>query len=115
MSSTKAFPPPVAYDSDSDSDNEGDDSVTNVQLGLPDGPIEADDESNPLVSRIGGRVAWLPTQVLPPDTVARCKHCNALMELLVQIFAPLEESPYDRTLLAWGCARPACQRQGAGR
>lgn len=115
--STKAPPPALTYDSD-DSDFESDsdsDSVTNVQLGLADGSLEGDDEANPLVSRIGGRVAWLPTQAIPPPSMATCLHCKTQMELLVQIFAPLEDSPYDRTLLAWGCARPACQRKGVGR
>lgn len=140
MPPAKQPPPAVAYESDSDTDSEGGDSVTNVQLGLADGEIEAEDESNPLVSRIGGRAvsvlrrrgykegtgltsalfiaalqAWLPTKAIPPVSAATCRHCNNVMELLVQIFAPLEGSPYDRTLLAWGCARPSCQRKGAGR
>ncbi|CAO1616898.1 unnamed protein product [Parajaminaea phylloscopi] len=111
--STVAPPPALGYDSD-DSDCESDDSVTNVQLGLADGELEDGDESNPLVSRIGGQAAWLPTASVPPAEVATCKHCKNVMELLVQIFAPLEGSPYDRIILAWGCARPVCQRKGAG-
>lgn len=101
-------------DSD-DSDFESEDGVTNVQLGLSDGPVEGDDEFNPLVPRIGGKAAWLPTTSIPPPSVAHCKYCDTPMELLVQIFAPLEKSPYDRVLLAWGCCRPACQRKGQGR
>jgi pre-rRNA-processing protein TSR4 len=37
------------------------------------------------------------------------------MELLVQIFAPLDGSAYDRVLFVWGCARGVCQRQAHGR
>lgn len=105
--------PAADYDSDSDTGSEY--SVTQTQLAVTDGPLEGDDGSNPLVSRMGGRAAWLPTSSIPPQTVALCQHCNQLMELLVQIFAPLDDSPYDRIVLVWGCARSPCQRKGKGR
>ncbi|TKY89279.1 hypothetical protein EX895_001810 [Sporisorium graminicola] len=95
------------YDSDSGSEFEASD----VQLGLADGTLEGDDETNPLVSRIGGRAAWLPMKSNPTQEVAQCSSCKQQMQLLVQIFAPLVESPYDRCLMVWGCARPACQRK----
>ncbi|KAJ1026777.1 hypothetical protein NDA16_002074 [Ustilago loliicola] len=95
------------YDSDSGSEFEASD----VQLGLADGPLEGDDEFNPLVSRIGGRAAWLPMKSSPTQQVATCNSCKQQMQLLVQIFAPLVESAYDRCLMVWGCARPACQRK----
>lgn len=95
------------YDSDSGSEFDASD----VQLGLADGPLEAEDEANPLVSRIGGRPAWLPMKSTPASDIAQCGVCKQRMQLLVQIFAPLVESAYDRCLLVWGCARPACQRK----
>ncbi|CBQ73262.1 conserved hypothetical protein [Sporisorium reilianum SRZ2] len=100
--------PPSDDGYDSDSGSEFD--TSDVQLGLADGPLEADDETNPLVSRIGGRAAWLPMKSNPTQDVAQCSSCKQQMQLLVQIFAPLVESPYDRCLMVWGCARPACQR-----
>lgn len=102
-------------DSDDDSDAGSDYSVTQTQLAVTDGALEGDDEANPLVSRIGGRVAWLPTTSLPPANVAQCQHCSQEMELLVQIFAPLDDSPFDRIVLVWGCARAPCQKVGKGR
>ncbi|SAM82454.1 uncharacterized protein UBRO_04524 [Ustilago bromivora] len=96
-----------AYDSDSGSEFEASD----VQLGLADGPLEGDDEANPLVSRIGGRAVWLPMKSSPTQQVATCNSCKQQMQLLVQIFAPLVESAYDRCLMVWGCARPACQHK----
>ncbi len=33
------------------------------------------------------------------------------MELLVQLWSPLEDSPNDRALYIWGCARGECQKQ----
>lgn len=102
-------------DSDEESDLGSDFSHTQTQLAVTDGALEGDDETNPLVSRIGGRVAWLPADSLPPPNVAQCKHCLQAMELLVQVFAPLDDSPFDRIVLVWGCARALCQKKGKGR
>lgn len=109
--------PHPQYDdgSDSDSDSDSQESVTEVSLGLPDGPLDPSDESNPLVSRIGGKVAWLPLTNLPPKEISICQQCEREMQLLVQIFAPLEDSPFDRSLIVWGCSRATCQRKGNGR
>jgi len=107
------MPPPYDDDSDFDSDEE----CSEVQLGLTDGPLESEDEANPLVSRIGGRPVWLPLapNKLPPVSLVHCQYCQKPMQLLVQIFAPLENSAYDRNLFVWGCPRAACQRKGPGR
>ncbi|WFC98322.1 hypothetical protein MYAM1_001048 [Malassezia yamatoensis] len=100
------------YDAASDSGSESGEE-SSIYLGLADGPLQDDDEENPLVSRIGGRPAWLPLQVdrLPPASLIDCKSCNKPMELLVELFAPLEDSPYDRCLLVWCCAYGECQRK----
>lgn len=101
---------------DSDSESECSDySVTQTQLGVSDGPLESQDENNPLVSRMGGQVAWLPSKAIPPVSYSTCPHCSQQMEMLVQIFAPLDNSPYDRLLLVWGCARRPCQKEKQGR
>ncbi len=153
------------YDSDDDDSYDGSSSEdegperpeqegesSNIYLGLPDGPLEGEDEANPLVSRLGGRPCFLPftypeeesvfaayppqdlknavqasgsrsgatpsarqvhkKRSLPPlpREVTSCRSCGREMEMLVQIFAPLEGSCYDRTLSIYGCAREACQR-----
>lgn len=33
------------------------------------------------------------------------------MELLIEIWCPLEESPNDRALYVWACANGSCQRK----
>ncbi|WFD19933.1 hypothetical protein MCAP1_002175 [Malassezia caprae] len=106
------MPPPY----DDDSDFESDEEFSEVQLGLADGPLESEDEANPLVSRIGGRPVWLPLapSKLPPASLVQCQYCKKPMQLLVQIFAPLENSAFDRNLFVWGCSRAACQRKGPG-
>ncbi|PPQ65883.1 hypothetical protein CVT24_011214 [Panaeolus cyanescens] len=82
---------------------------SNVLLGIPNGAI--DDETNEhdaAVSRIGGLPALLPKKE-PPFTSSHCKACAQPMELLLQIWCPFEDSPMDRALYVWGCARAGCQ------
>jgi pre-rRNA-processing protein TSR4 len=118
------------------SDEEEDDVIrteTSVFLGIPDGPVEsASDLKDTAVSRIGG----LPVRFIPiqprtsillsiydqhsqallshkvPFDSSHCQHCKNPMELLVQLWAPFENSPYDRAVYVWGCARSGCQRKG---
>ncbi|KAI0091792.1 programmed cell death protein 2 [Irpex rosettiformis] len=102
------------YDVDddwSDSDEEtGCDVETSVQLGVPDGPLDsAEDRLDAAVSRIGGHPAFL-TSPEPPIESALCKNCSTPMELLVQVWCPMEESPCDRALYVWGCSRGVCQK-----
>lgn len=118
------------------SDEEEEDVIrteTSVFLGIPDGPVEsASDLKDMAVSRIGG----LPVRFIPiqprtsillsiydqhsqallshkvPFDSSHCQHCKNPMELLVQLWAPFENSPYDRAVYVWGCARSGCQRNG---
>ncbi|SRR6266702_494818 len=116
----------------SDSDEDDLSQVeTSVLLGIPDGAIESpSDLTDAAVSRIGGLpVRLVPTQAcitlllnkyhlhsqallsprVPPDS-SHCRHCKNPMELLVQLWAPLQNSPYDRAVYVWGCANSGCQR-----
>jgi hypothetical protein len=117
--------------------DEDEDDVTQIEtsvlLGVPDGPVEsASDLKDAAVSRIGGlpvrpihyssmylhfvenirchSQALLSPQV--PFESSYCQHCKNPMELLVQLWAPFEDSPYDRAVYVWGCARSGCQRKG---
>ncbi|KAE8210271.1 hypothetical protein CF327_g5838 [Tilletia walkeri] len=97
--------------SDDDEDDDADEEDADTYIALPDGPVASTDIENPLVSRIGGPPSFLPLRTLPPyPATTRCPNsaCAQPMELLVQIFAPREDSPYDRCLHVWGCARKAC-------
>jgi hypothetical protein len=47
----------------------------------------------------------------PPIAAAQCAVCSFPMELLVQVWCPMENSPMDRALYVWGCARSECQRK----
>lgn len=110
----------------SDSDQEElSDVETSVLLGVPDGSIDIEtDLIDAAVSRIGGlpvraslylyyvliisNQAFLPSPE-PPFDSSHCKSCNEPMELLVQMWCPFENSPMDRALYIWGCARVRCQ------
>jgi len=95
------------------SDEDDDDATqieTSIHLGVPDGPVEsASDLNDAAVSRIGGLPALLSHDA--PFDSSRCRNCQNAMELLVQLWAPFEDSPYDRAAYVWGCARSGCQRK----
>jgi pre-rRNA-processing protein TSR4 len=115
-------------DSDSDCDPSGD-VETSVQLGIPDGSISSKtDLCDPCVSKIGGHpVRVLNSSVSPlvnnlqsqtfvmphhPDiSCSQCKNCSSLMQMLVQIWCPLEDSPMDRALYVWACPNGSCQKK----
>ncbi|KAF8271612.1 programmed cell death protein 2 [Lactarius quietus] len=81
---------------------------TSVLLGIPDGVIESpSDLKDAAVSRIGGLPALLSPRA--PFDSSHCLHCKNPMELLVQLWAPLQNSPYDRAVYVWGCANSRCQ------
>ncbi|KAF9221417.1 hypothetical protein BS17DRAFT_785351 [Gyrodon lividus] len=104
---------PVPIEDDwSDSDDEIATGVqTDVLLGVPDGSVETETDMKDIaVSRIGGLPAFLPSRE-PPFSSSQCKVCSNPMELLVQVWCPFEDSPADRALYIWGCARSFCQRQ----
>ncbi|KAI9440483.1 programmed cell death protein 2 [Lactarius indigo] len=94
----------------SDSDDDDPSQVeTSVLLGIPDGAIESpSDLKDAAVSRIGGLPALLSSRA--PFDSSHCRHCEKPMELLVQLWAPLQDSPYDRAVYVWGCANSGCQR-----
>jgi len=94
---------------DDSSDSEQEELETSVLLGVPDGPIDvASDLVDAAVSRIGGLPAFLPSSE-PPFHSSHCNSCGKPMELLVQMWCPFENSPMDRALYIWGCARIGCQ------
>ncbi|KAG0709148.1 programmed cell death protein 2 [Suillus ampliporus] len=104
--------PSAVEDDWSDSDDEvGLEVETAVLLGIPDGTVEKEtDIKDAAVSRIGGHPAMLPSRE-PPFSSTQCKNCSYPMELLVQVWCPLEDSPMDRALYIWGCSRSECQRK----
>ena len=60
------------------------------------------------VSRMGGLPCFMKGTSLPAN-IAICHSCQQTTRLLMQIYAPFEDSPNDRVLYIFGCSNGACQ------
>ena len=47
----------------------------------------------------------------PPNLDTNCTLCGNASFLITQVYAPLEDSIYDRTLYIFACVQPACWNQ----
>ncbi|EGP83514.1 uncharacterized protein MYCGRDRAFT_77064 [Zymoseptoria tritici IPO323] len=93
------------YDSDSSA---GDDIETNVLLGYASKEPTSDD-----FSQLGGHPTWLDGKTAPSGELAKCKVCNGLMNLLLQINGDLPDRypGHERRLYIWACRRKPCRRK----
>lgn len=100
--------------------------TTSVSLGYVDEP--EDSAATFRDSRLGGLPVWLPAssktggngqevQQLPSPELLKCLACGKKMALLVQLYAPLEDTEYERVLYVLVCRNGgACKRaQGSVR
>ncbi|KAJ5046462.1 uncharacterized protein L3040_003705 [Drepanopeziza brunnea f. sp. 'multigermtubi'] len=97
------------YDSDSSGGEDNSDyTETNVLLGYAS--KEASDDT---ISYLGGRPSWLDPATPPSATLAKCKVCNDLMVLLLQLNGDLPEHfpGHERRLYVLTCRRKTCRRQ----
>ena len=92
------------YDSDSSG---ADDVETNVLLGYASKEATSDD-----FSQLGGHPTWLDGKTAPDGALAKCKICNSLMSLIIQLNADLPDRypGHERRLYVWTCRRKACRR-----
>ncbi|KAH9836892.1 putative 20S rRNA accumulation protein 4 [Teratosphaeria destructans] len=94
---------------DYDSDSSGaDDVATNVLLGYASREPTGDD-----FSQLGGLPVWLDSETAPPGSLAKCKVCNGLMSLLLQLNGDIPDRfpGHERRLYIWSCRRKACRRK----
>ncbi|GIZ47740.1 hypothetical protein CKM354_001082500 [Cercospora kikuchii] len=94
---------------DYDSDSSGaDDIETNVLLGYVSKEPTGDD-----FSQLGGHPIWLDGKSVPDGALAKCRVCNGLMNLLLQLNADLPDrfAGHERRLYVWACRRKACRRK----
>ncbi|KKY34986.1 putative pdcd2_c domain-containing protein [Diaporthe ampelina] len=96
------------YDSDDSLEEDQDYTETNVLLGYA--TKDADEDT---ISRLGGRPEWLDPSKPPPSSLARCKVCNDLMVVLLQLNAELNERfpGHERRLYVFSCRRKSCRRK----
>ncbi|GAB7361312.1 hypothetical protein MBLNU230_g1369t1 [Neophaeotheca triangularis] len=95
-------------DYDSDSSGAGDDIETNVLLGYASKEPTGDD-----FSQLGGHPIWLDGQTAPDGILAKCKVCNSLMNMYLQLNGDLHDRfpGHERRLYVFGCRRKACRRK----
>ncbi|KAL6705285.1 hypothetical protein ACN47E_007095 [Coniothyrium glycines] len=94
---------------DSDSSDAGDDyTETNVLLGYA-----TNDATGDAVSHLGGVPAWLDDKTAPSGALAKCKVCNGLLTLLLELNGDLPEHfpGHERRLYIWTCRRKTCRRK----
>ncbi|KUJ10627.1 uncharacterized protein LY89DRAFT_710450 [Mollisia scopiformis] len=96
------------YDSDSSGGEDNDYTETNVLLGYAS--KEASDDT---ISYLGGQPSWLDPATPPSSALAKCKVCNDLMVLLLQLNGDLPESfpGHERRLYVLTCRRKTCRRK----
>ncbi|KAF2170636.1 hypothetical protein M409DRAFT_64302 [Zasmidium cellare ATCC 36951] len=94
---------------DYDSDSSGaEDIATNVLLGYASREPTSDD-----FSQLGGHPTWLDDKTAPSGSLAKCRVCNGLMNLLLQINGDLPERfpGHERRLYLWACRKKTCRRK----
>ncbi|KAK9236247.1 programmed cell death protein 2 [Lipomyces kononenkoae] len=82
---------------------------TSVLLGYPDEP--ADETASALDTRIGGLPIWLNPSSPASASLAKCKACKSLMTLLLQAYAALEGTLYERVIYVFACKNAGCRRR----
>ncbi|KKK13303.1 hypothetical protein P175DRAFT_0504756 [Aspergillus ochraceoroseus IBT 24754] len=97
------------YDSDSSGfEDEGDFTETGVLLGYASEEVVDD-----AITHLGGWPTWLDDATPPPGDFAKCKVCNNLMALLLELHGDLPDHFPDneRRLYIFSCSRKACNRK----
>ncbi|KAF8983730.1 hypothetical protein BGZ46_009692 [Entomortierella lignicola] len=82
-----------------------------ILLGLPDSPMEPQDDVDPYITKIGGVPSWLDQDLPAPSKYGICGACGKSMYLILQAYVPLEKSPYDRVVYVWACNQRLCMRK----
>lgn len=75
-------------------------------LGLCDGQLDPKrHQSSYLTNKVGGQPDWLPgiSRQAP-----RCRHCGHPLVHVVQVYCPLDTSPYHRNLHLFACSGTDC-------
>ncbi|XP_055642383.1 programmed cell death protein 2-like isoform X2 [Toxorhynchites rutilus septentrionalis] len=80
-----------------------------VLLGYEDEPITEKDKPylNHTVNKIGGVPNWPSSEI----AIAPCPLCGQNRSLIMQIYAPLENSQFHRTLYIFACLNAPCSTQ----
>ncbi|XP_004530085.1 programmed cell death protein 2-like isoform X2 [Ceratitis capitata] len=79
-----------------------------VYLGFEDEEVTSKHGSilNSTVNKVGGTPDWPTGEIKVPS----CPLCGTARPLVVQLYAPLEQSKFHRTLYVFACLNPACSQ-----
>lgn len=83
-----------------------------VYLGFEDEEVTEKHQNlmNSTVNKIGGCPDWPVADIKVPN----CPLCGSVRPLLVQLYAPLDNSKFHRTLYVFGCLHPSCSSTSKG-
>ncbi|XP_028286503.1 programmed cell death protein 2-like isoform X2 [Parambassis ranga] len=77
-----------------------------ILIGLCDGELDSKRyQSSYLTNKVGGQPDWFP--VISRQS-PRCRRCAALLTHVVQVYCPLDSSPYHRNLHLFACPGTDC-------
>ncbi|KAI9724949.1 MAG: hypothetical protein M1812_000225 [Candelaria pacifica] len=98
----------ASYDSDSSGGDEGNYEATNILLGYA-----SKEPTDDTVSQLGGHPTWLEPATSPSGALAKCKVCNDLMVLLLQLNGDMPDHfpGHERRLYLFNCKRRTCKRK----
>ncbi|KAF2427726.1 hypothetical protein EJ08DRAFT_699464 [Tothia fuscella] len=96
------------YDSDSSGGEDGDYTETSVLLGY-----SSKEPTGDTFSQLGGHPTWLDRETTPSGSLVKCKVCNGLLTLLLQLNGDLPDRfpGHERRLYIFSCRRKACRRK----
>ncbi|KAI8340254.1 programmed cell death protein 2 [Chlamydoabsidia padenii] len=86
------------------------DPTSSTLLGVPDGTISTDDDTDPYLTKLGGLPVWLNDKT-PPSDYCKCHVCGGWLYLLCQSYIPLPDSVYHRVIYILACNRRSCMRK----
>ncbi|KAG7732125.1 hypothetical protein KL948_002323 [Ogataea haglerorum] len=95
----------------SESDYEDELSESKAFLGFVDVPISETERPELEDTFIGGKPIWLNPKSPPPNELLQCKSCKEPMHLLLQCYANLANTFYDRVIYIFGCDKARCRRK----
>jgi pre-rRNA-processing protein TSR4 len=95
------------YDSDSSGD-EDDYTETNILLGYA-----TKESTSDTISHLGGYPTWLDDKTQPSGVLSKCKVCNGLLSLLLELNGDLPDQfpGHERRLYILACRRKTCRRK----
>lgn len=64
--------------------------------------------------KVGGRPVWLHPKELPSFESVTCSYCSEPLLFLSQIYAPVDDTSFHRSLYVFCCRRASCLRRKPG-